>query len=545
MAYDVEEPRSLREAIDGPFGGYWSDAARNEFRSLTQFKTWKLERLPQGRKAIASKWVFKVKANANCSIEKFKARLVVKGFSQRPGIDYDETFAPVAHQESIRMLLALAAQHGYKLRHVDIVGAFLNGEMDQQVFMKQPEGFVEPGKADHVCELLKALYGLKQAGMVWNKRFIEFLVDKLGFRRVCADPCIYIVNKDNSSIIMGVHVDDTLMVHNNTTLCDHVVQQLSDEFDITDLGEPTRLLGMRLRRPTETGPIMLDQVAYIIELLKRFNMVDSNPSHVPHQPGVHLSQDMCPTSNHEVEQMKDKPYGELIGGLLWLSINTRPDIVPAVGVLCRYVRNPGPQHWTSAKLVLRYLKGTMQYGIVYSPDQSQPDLTGYVDSDWANDPDTRRSVTGFVLKYANGPIAFKSKGQSSVSTSSVQAEYQALCDAVRETIWLRQLLKEVGHEQNKPTVIHEDNRGCIALTQNNRTDPRTKHIDVKYHYTREQVANKNVVITHIPTADMVADMLTKPVSTAKFQWCRERMGVHDLSKLDWTSVRGGVLSRTG
>src|SRR5271169_266388 len=394
--------------------------------------------------------------------------------------------------------------------------------------MKQPPEFVQPGKEDLVCELRKALYGLKQAGLVWNRKFNDFLVKNLGFHCVSADPCIYIIKENNKFIILGLHVDDTLMVHNDNTFCDSIVNKIGAKFEITDLGEPTHLLGMRVQRETPIGPITLDQEAYICELLKRFNMEECTPARAPHQPNFYLTKDMCPNAETETIDTSQPPYNELIGGLLWLATNTRPDILPAVTVLCRFTRNPGIQHWKSAKLVLRYLKGTMKYGTQFARS-SNDNLVGYVDSNCANDPDTRQSVTGYVLMYANSPIAVKSKRQSSVSTLSIQAEYQALCDAVRETVWLRALLKEIGHGQYGATIIHEDNRGCISITENNRTDPRTKHIDVKYHYTREQVDNKVVAIKHIPTTDMVADALTKPISIPKFTWCREHMGVIDLS----------------
>jgi Reverse transcriptase (RNA-dependent DNA polymerase)/gag-polypeptide of LTR copia-type/Integrase core domain/GAG-pre-integrase domain len=542
MASDIDTDITLRQALNGPYGGHFSDAANQEFRNLLHFQTWRLRDLPAGRKAIGNKWVFKVKAKDDGTVDRFKARLVIQGFSQRPGIDYDETFAPVAHQESVRLLLALAAQHGYKLRHVDIVGAFLNGDMEEQVFMKQPVGFVETGNEGKVCELLKALYGLKQAGMVWNKRFNDFLTEKLGFKRVSADPCIYIARQGQKFIILGLHVDDALMVHNNDAFCDSMVKSISGEFETTDLGEPTKLLGMRLRR-TSDGSVRIDQEAYTVELLKRFKMEECQPSSMPHQPGHHLSKSMCPQTPDEIEEMKDAPYGELVGGLLWLSINTRPDIKQAVSVLCRFVKNPGRQHWTAAKLVLRYLQGTKAFGVEYSKCNENWQLSGYADSDFANDPDKSRSVSAYVIMLANGPIAWKSKLQSSVATSSVHAEYVALYDAVREVVWFRQLLRELGHEEELPTIIHEDNKGCISLTANNRTDPRTKHINVKYHFTREQVKEKSVCIEYKPTAEMLADALTKPVNKPKFLWFRDHIGVRDFRNSDSdVRLRGRVES---
>jgi hypothetical protein len=526
-ASDISVPTTLQEALGCVYGGYWSDALHQEYRNLIHFKTWQLRHIPAGRKAITSKWVFKIKPKADGSIEKFKVRLVIKGFSQRPGIDYSETFSPVAHSESIRLLLALAAHHNYSLRQIDVVGAFLQGNMEEQVFMKQPEGFVEKDKEHMVCELLKALYGLKQAGMIWNKTFNSFLTTTLGFSRVSADPCIYYLREDAHLIIIGIHVDDALMVHNSNPLCDRIVAALRSRFEITDLGEPSRLLGMRISRD-ENGSINLDQESYVDELLKRFRMQNCSPSKLPHQPGVVLTEAMCPATPADTLAMDNIPYGELIGALNWLAHSTRPDILPAVNALCRFVKNPGPQHWKAGQLVLRYLSATASFGIRFRHGDNDQ-LVAYVDADFANCPDTRRSITGYVILLAGGPIASKSKLQKSVSTSSVQAEYQGLYDCGREIAWLRQLSRDIGHSQDLPTVVHEDNNGCIALASNNRTDPLSKHIDVKYHYVRELVTNEVISVKKISTHAQVADALTKPINANKFLWCRERMGVTNLS----------------
>lgn len=223
--------------------------------------------------------------------------------------------------------------------------------------------------------------------------------------------------------------------------------------------------------------------------------------------------------------MRDVLYGELVGSLNWLASNTRPDIATAVGSLCRFIVNPGQQHWSAARRVLQYLSCTSTLRLCYSKKSDADPLTGYSDSDCAGDPDSRRSTTGFVFLLAGGAVSWKSQLQSSTSLSSVEAEYVALCSAAREAVWMRQLLSDVGHAQHAPTRICADNRGCIAIANHNRSDSRTKHIDVKYHYTREQIKEKRIDLTHVPTGDMVADSLTKPINVAKFKWCRERMAL--------------------
>jgi hypothetical protein len=239
---------------------------------------------------------------------------------------------------------------------------------------------------------------------------------------------------------------------------------------------------------------------------------------------------MCPTSDAEKLYMNRVPYAELVGSLNWLANCTRPDIATAVGTLCRFIGNPGKQHWTAAQRVLRYLAGTMNLGITYTRS-NEPCLTGYADADWAGDPDTRRSTTGYVFLFAGGAIAWKSKLQSSTALSSTEAEYIAISAAAREAKWIRQLLLDLGYPVSGPTTIFEDNKGCEAIAMNRRTDKRSKHIDVRYHFIRDMIERMEVHIEHIPTAQMVADVMTKPAAVNKFVWCRKQMGI---------DLRGGV-----
>jgi hypothetical protein len=437
----------VRSALQGPYCGYWFDAMNKEYQQMQDFKTWELQTLPADRKAIACRWVFAIKPNLNGDgfVRKFKARLVVKGFSQRAGIDYNETFSPVAHQESFRIILALAAQHGLFLRQMDVVGAFLNGEIQDEIFMSQPEGFTIKNQEHKVCKLNKALYGLKQAGMIWNKNLDDFLVETLRFRRTRADPCVYHFKQNDSVIILGVHVDDILLAHNDECMCNDIVAQFSKKWEITDLGQPAQLLGMHITRNGRTGAITLSQQEYIEELLVKFNMKNCKPVSTPHQAGFYLSSKMSPTDENEMLCMKKIPYAELVGSLNWLSTNTRPDIATSVGTLCRFISNPGKQHWKAAQRVLAYLSGTVDRGLSYGEQEKRADLLiGYSDADWAGDPDTRRSTTGYIFTLAGGPIAWKSKLQKSSALSSVEAEYIAACSTSREAKWIRQLLSEIG-----------------------------------------------------------------------------------------------------
>lgn len=520
----VEVPATVTAALMGPESGHWYDAMQAEYQQMIDFKTWNLSNLPQGRKAIDCKWVFTVKPSLvdENSIRKFKARLVIKGFSQRPGIDYSDTFAPVAHSESFRIVLALAANHGLYLRQVDVVGAYLNGDVSEEIFMKQPEGFAVRTKEDLVCRLNKALYGLKQAGMIWNHELDSFLTNELHFRKTLADPCIYILRKENFKAIILVHVDDMIIAHNDTAQCDSIINTLKSKWDITDLGEPSRVLGMQLVRNGPTGSIFLHQQDYVAELLSRFNMDSSKPVSTPHQPGFYLSADMCPSSDQDRADMRTVPYAELVGSLNWLATHTRLDIANSVGTLCRFISNPGRQHWRAAQRVLKYLASTSDHGIRFTISKPNVNdrLLGFCDADWAGNSDNRRSTTGFLFTLYGSPISWKSKLQASTALSSVEAEYISLCAAAREAKWTRQLLFELGFPQDSATTIFEDNKGCISISGNDRTDTRSKHIDVKYHFVRQMIKLNQIQVEYLPTEEMVADMFTKPTSTIAFLKCR-------------------------
>jgi hypothetical protein len=256
--------------------------------------------------------------------------------------------------------------------------------------MDQPEGFSVRGNENQVCRLNKALYGLKQAGMIWNQNLDDFLLNILKFQRTRADPCVYHFKQGDSLIILGVHVDDILLAHNDENLCQTIIVQFVQKWNITDLGQPSRLLGMQVTRETDTGAIVLSQREYIEKLLTKFHMTNCKPVSTPHQAGFYLTSKMSPTNEDESQDMRKVPYAELVGSLNWLSTNTRPDIATSVGTLCRFIANPGRQHWNAALRVLRYLSGTLDMGIRYAlQKQCNSALLGFSDSDWAGDPDTR------------------------------------------------------------------------------------------------------------------------------------------------------------
>lgn len=336
----------------------------------------------------------------------------------------------------------------------------------------------------------------------------------------------YVLEDGNKKALFCIHVDDILIAHNSDELADGIVVALQNKWDITDLGEPTRLLGMHLKINHELGTISVHQQDYIESLLKRFNMVECKPADTPHQPGVHLTKTMCPDADR-VDEMKTVPYAELVGSLNWLASTTRPDIATLVGTLCRFISNPGRDHWKAAQRVLKYLSGTTAFGLNYKRIQeNDSQLRGFSDADWAGCPETRRSTTGFVFMMSAGCVSWKSKLQLSTALSSVEEEYMTLYSAGREAKWIRQFLFETGFRCSNPTTINEDNSGCVAISNHNRSDSRTKHIDLKYHYIRKLIRSKDITVQYTNTNKMVADVFTKPTNSRNFFWCRKQIYRH-------------------
>jgi hypothetical protein len=288
-------------------------------------------------------------------------------------------------------------------------------------------------------------------------------------------------------------------------------------------------LGIQIRRDRENRILWMSQEKYIGDILKRFNMEDCKPVGTPMDTSIKLTKDMEPQTEQEKLEMKKVPYRSAVGSLMYAMVGTRPDIAAAVGVVSRHLENPGQAHWAAVKRILRYLKGTQKLGLQYGGNPTSGLLMGYSDADWAGDLETRRSTTGYMFQLCGGAISWNSKRQSSVALSTTEAEYMALSSATQEAIWLRQLLKDLHNPQQAATVIHEDNQACIAAVKNPTNHSRMKHIDIRYHFTREKVEAKEVVLEYCETNKMVADILTKAIGRPKFEQLRTLMGVREAS----------------
>lgn len=515
------DPLTPREALSGPNAEEWKEAMESEHRSLIENKTWTLVDLPVGRKAIANKWVFKRKIGSDGRIDRYKARLVVKGCSQREGIDYAETFSPVVRYTSIRFLLAAAAKLELDIDQMDVVTAFLQGDLKEEVYMQQPVG-LEDGSA-RVCRLQKSLYGLKQASRCWNEKLSGVLLSA-GLKCSQIDTCIFYHVDDVEIVIVAVYVDDLLIFSNNRASKERIKKALTTAFKMTDNGEARYILGMHIERDRKKGIISIDQHKYIGEVLERFRMADCNPVSTPVDTNVKLTKTTVPMSQADRDEMSEIPYQEAVGSLLYAAQISRPDIQYAVSNVSRFNQNPSKAHWNAVKRIMRYLRGTVTLKLRYQRDDMEP-MHGFCDADWASDETDRRSVTGYVFKMQGGAVSWNSRKQQTVALSTTEAEYMAMASATQEAIWLRNLQNELFNNTTQ-IIVYGDNKSALQLAEKPTTfHPRTKHIDIRHHFVRDAISNNQVKFVHKSTEHMTADMLTKAVPTMKHNKCRDEMNL--------------------
>lgn len=516
---NYDEPETVEEAINSHDAQNWKAAMEEEFKSLNDNETWELVQLPLNRNPIKVKWIFKLKKDSEGNIVRHKARLVAKGCSQRFGIDYQETYAPVIRYTSIRLLIAWAVKNEFKIDQMDAITAFLQGDLKDEIYLIQPELFDD--KSGRVCKLKKSIYGLKQSGREWNMKLNAKLL-LFGFKRSRSDPCIY-YNEDGT-LVLGVYVDDMLIFWKNQSKCDALKAYLKDNFKVKDLGKATDCVGIHITY-LENG-ISLDQSCYIKQILQRFKMEDCKPVAAPSDHNQKLSISMSPKTQEQMDAMKNIPYQEAVGSLLYLAQGTRPDISFAVNDVSRFNSNFGETHWSAVKRIMRYVKGTMNMKLCYQ--KSNVDiLTGYCDADWASDIDKRRSCTGYLFKLSNAAISWGSKRQPTIALSSTEAEYMALSSATNEVIWLKNLLCELDSNQKNVAVpVYCDNQSAICLANVDGYNARTKHIDVRHHHIRDKIEKGVISLKYIPTEKMTADLLTKAVPGRKTKFCSSEMGLH-------------------
>jgi ATP-binding cassette subfamily B (MDR/TAP) protein 1 len=424
---------------------------------------------------------------------------------------------------SIRVILGLVASMDLELEQMDVKTAFLHGNLDEEIYMEQPEGFKVQGKEHLVCKLQKSLYGLKQAPRQWYKKFDSFMMGQ-GYKRTEADQCVYIQKfPDGGFVILLLYVDDMLIVGQNKAMISKLKMELSKFFEMKDLGPAEQILGMKIVRDRKAKKLWLSQQKYVERVIKRFNMEHAKPASTPLANHFKLSKHSCPTTKKEIEEMAEIPYSSAVGSLMYAMVCTRPDIAHAVGVVSRFLSNPGKEHWEAVKWILRYLKGTSKMCLCYGG--AKPVMEGYTDSDMAGDLVGRKSTSGFLFTFAGGSISWQSKLQKCVALSTTEAEYIAAAEAGKEMLWVKRFLQELGVNQEE-YLVHCDSQSALDLSKNSMYHSRTKHIDIRYHWIREVMEQQLLKLVKIHTSENPADMLTKVVTRDKLELCRDIAGVN-------------------
>jgi hypothetical protein len=518
------EPQTLTEAKRRPDWLLWEAAIHEELETLRKAGTWELTDAPPDANIVGSKWVFRAKKDAAGNVIRYKARLVAQGFSQVPGVDYFDTFAPVAKLASIRAVLAIAAAEDLEMHQIDIKGAYLNGILTDRevIYMQQPPGYHAVSKSKLVCRLRKTLYGLKQSGRRWYQRLVEIMMTHLKFSRSDVDQAVFFRRDEKSVIIVLVHVDDCTVTASSMALIIDFKLRITEHVEITDLGELHWLLGIEIRRDRQRRTIHLSQRSYLESILRRYGFQDLKPVSIPMDTNIRLTTAQSPSTTADFALMRDIPYREAVGSLMYAALGTRPDIAFAVQTISRFSSKPGPAHWEAVKRVFRYLKGTIELWLSYGKTNMK--LLGYTDADGSMAED-RHAISGYAFLIHGGAVSWSAKRQEIIALSTTEAEYVAITHAAKEALWLRSLIFQLFELDLEPTTLFSDNKSAIELTKDHQFHPRTKHIDIRFHFIRYIVEHGSIRLIYCPTDDMVADTLTKALPSTKVKHFATEFGL--------------------
>jgi hypothetical protein len=485
-----------------------------EYAALLANQTWELVPRPHGGNVVTGKWIWTHKRRADGTLDRYKARWVLRGFTQRPGVDYDETFSPVVKPATVRTVLSLALSRSWPVHQLDVKNAFLHGTLSETVYCSQPAGFVDPTRPEMVCRLNKSLYGLKQAPRAWYSRFATFLVS-LGFTEAKSDTSLFVYRRGDETAYLLLYVDDIVLTASSQHLLQTIIRSLQQEFAMKDLGVLHHFLGVTVE-PRPSG-LFLHQRQYALDILERAGMTNCKPCTTPVDTKGKQSEAEGPSVTDPTA------YRSLAGALQYLTF-TRPDITYAVQQVCLHMHDPREPHLTALKRLLRYLRGTVDYGLLLHRSSSA-DLVVYTDADWGGCPDTRRSTSGYAVFLGGNLVSWSSKRQQVVSRSSAEAEYRAVANGVAEASWLRQLLAELHCSLTKSTVVYCDNVSAVYLSTNPVQHQRTKHVEIDLHFVRDFVAIGAVRVLHVPTTSQFADIFTKGLPTSTFAEFRSSLNV--------------------
>nr|GEZ01937.1 ribonuclease H-like domain, reverse transcriptase, RNA-dependent DNA polymerase [Tanacetum cinerariifolium] len=473
--------------------------------------------LPKGHKAIGLKWVFKTKRDVNENIIKHKARLVAKGYIQEHGIDFEKVFAPVARMETIRLLLTIAANNKWKVHHLDVKSAFLHGDLKKEVYVTQPEGSVEKQDQGKVYRLIKALYGLRQAPRAWNIK-LDNTLKSLGFKKCALEQAIYTKTSKDSTLLIGVYVDDLIITGTPKKEIDEFKAQMEEKFEMSNLRLLAYYLGIEVTQTN--GDISIKQSAYAKKILKEAGIIDCNETLIPMDPGTRL------TKVTEGTMVNSTEYQSLIGCLRYM-LHTRLDLIYSVGLLSRFMQEPREQHMKAIRQVLRYVKGTKYYEITYKHNGGNK-IHGYNDSSYGVNTQEGKGTTGIIFYYGESPISWNTQKQATVALSSRESEFIAATIAATQALCLKRLLSKLTNSEEDKVTIRVDNKSAKALMKNLVFHRRSKHIDTKYHFIRECVEREDIQVEFVSGEYQKADILTKALPKIRFLTMRQLIGLENL-----------------
>jgi hypothetical protein len=536
---------SVKSALQSKDRDRWLDAMRSEYDSIMDQGTWKVVERPSHQKVVTVTWVLKVKWNPDRTVPQYKARLCARGFTQVLGVDYDETYSPTLSRAGLRLVVAIAVQLNLQVHAVDCKNAFLNGEIDKEIYLEQPEGFEKDGttRKSHVCRLIKALYGLKQAPLIWNQALNHALL-AANFVKLEYEPCIYIyrssyvqgsrrmehvayplnltpeeVLKDKLFCILAVYVDDVTIISTSDEGIAFAKRTIANAFMIKDEGMVKKIIGTEFTKVS--NGLFLHQEQYATDILARHKLSDCNARKIPMDPHPNAE-----ARRDDEEASNNRDYRKKIGELLYAATCTRPDLCISVNLCARHVESPSSRHDGLVKGILRYLRKSSDCGLFYERAHKPLQLTAYCDSDFAGDKSDSRSTSGYVILLNGCCVSWKTTKQKSTATSTVEAEYMAASLATKEVMWLQELLKEIFNTNGIVTPrLLMDNAGAECLARNDVMSERTKHIRYTYHFIKECVRDKVIELMHVSSAENVADMMTKPLAFDKLDKFKRMAGM--------------------
>ena len=510
-----DDPKTYKEAITSRDSTFWKDAIQDEMDSIVSNHTWELVDLPKGSRPIGCKWVFKKKYHSDGTLNTYKARLVAKGFRQKEGIDYFDTYAPVARTTTIRLLFALASLNDLIIHQMDVKTAFLNGDLDEEIYMEQPEGYLLPGNEQKVCKLVKSLYGLKQAPKQWHQKFDSVILSN-GFIPNSCDKCLYTKTCKTTVIFLCLYVDDMLIISNDLKGILETKKFLTSTFKMKDLGLVDTILGIKVKR--NSGGYELSQTHYIEKMLDKFKHLNFKEVTTPFDHANKLQKN----NGRSVAQLE---YASAIGCLMYLMQCTRPDISFAVSKMSRFTSNPSNEHWKAITRIFGYLLKTKDLGLHYG--RFPAILEGYTDASWISNIGDHKSTTGWIFTLAGGAISWKSKKQTCITLSTMESEFVALAFAGQEAEWLRDLLLEVplAKDNVSKVMIHCDSQATLARAFSEVYNGKSRHIGLRHSFVRKLIKDGIISLTYIRTCYNLADPFTKPLARDLVRTTSRGMGL--------------------